>query len=147
MLVHAREPDMLTIGYAFSETHARYFHSSFVIRLRCIPAHRPSSKNMCRSIKQLRFADAEPTEQELYEAALQFVRKVSGYRKPSQRNEQAFELAVTEIAAATRKMLDNLVVLPAPVRPKNESVEPHTHPHTHPNRHDHAHPRRKSERR
>lgn len=100
---------------------------------------------MCRSIKQLRFADAEPTEQELHDAALQFVRKVSGYRKPSQRNEQAFELAVTEIAAATRKMLDNLVVLPAPVRATSGSVEPHTHPHTHPNRHDHAHPRRKSE--
>jgi hypothetical protein len=61
---------------------------------------------MCRSIKQLRFKDAEPTDQELHDAALQFVRKVSGYRKPSQRNQQAFERAVDEIAHATRRMLE-----------------------------------------
>jgi hypothetical protein len=60
---------------------------------------------MCRSIKQLRIAGAEPTDQELHDAALQFVRKVSGYRKPSQRNQVAFERAVHEIAATTRAML------------------------------------------
>ena len=61
---------------------------------------------MCRSIKQLRHAGAEPTDQELHDAALQFVRKVSGYRAPSKRNQDAFEQAVMEIAQATRKMLD-----------------------------------------
>lgn len=61
---------------------------------------------MCRSIKQLRHAGAEPTDQELRDAALQFVRKVSGYRKPSLKNQLAFERAVQDIAAATRKMLD-----------------------------------------
>lgn len=77
---------------------------------------------MCRSIKQLRYAGAEPTEQELYDAALQFVRKVSGLRKPSRRNQKAFDLAVQEIAASTLKLLDNLVVLPAPVRAKNSDL-------------------------
>lgn len=63
---------------------------------------------MCRSIKQLRYKDAEPTDQELHDAALQFVRKVSGYRVPSKKNQDAFELAVDEIAATTRKMLQEL---------------------------------------
>jgi hypothetical protein len=60
---------------------------------------------MCRSIKQLRHNDAEPTEQEIYDAARQFVRKVSGYRVPSKRNQEIFEQAIQEIAHATRKML------------------------------------------
>lgn len=59
---------------------------------------------MCRSIKKLRHAGHAPTEQELYEAALQFVRKVSGYRVPSQKNQPAFDQAVLEVAAATREM-------------------------------------------
>lgn len=61
---------------------------------------------MCRSIKQLRFAGAEPTDQEIQDAARQFVRKVSGYRVPSKRNQEVFEQAIQEIASATRKMLD-----------------------------------------
>lgn len=63
---------------------------------------------MCRSIKQLRYKDAEPTDQELHDAALQFVRKVSGYRVPSKKNQEAFELAVDEIAAVTHKLLHEL---------------------------------------
>lgn len=63
---------------------------------------------MCRSIKQLRRADALPTEQELEDAARQFVRKVSGYRAPSKRNQAAFERAVKEIAGATRVMLEEI---------------------------------------
>jgi hypothetical protein len=63
---------------------------------------------MCRSIKPLRLPDRPATEQEIQEAALQFVRKVSGYRKPSRANQEAFDAAVQEIAAATRKMLENL---------------------------------------
>ena len=64
---------------------------------------------MCRSIKQLRRPESPPTDEELQAAALQFVRKVSGYRKPSKANEEAFDRAVAEIAAATRGLLDNLV--------------------------------------
>jgi hypothetical protein len=63
---------------------------------------------MCRSIKQLRLPDRSATETEVAEAALQYVRKVSGYRKPSQRNQAAFEAAVREVAAATRRMLETL---------------------------------------
>ncbi len=65
---------------------------------------------MCRSIKPLRLPDRTATEQEISEAALQYIRKVSGYRKPSRANQQAFETAVAEVAQATRKMLDRLTV-------------------------------------
>jgi len=63
---------------------------------------------MCRSIKQLRRVDEPPTEDEMTAAALQYVRKVSGCRKPSQVNEAAFEQAVAEIATSTRRLLDDL---------------------------------------
>ena len=63
---------------------------------------------MCRSIKPLRLTDRKATEQEITEAALQYVRKVSGYRKPSQVNQAAFDKAVTEIAHATGKLLSQL---------------------------------------
>lgn len=63
---------------------------------------------MCRSIKPLRLPDRPASEQEVYEAALQYVRKVSGYRKPSKVNQIAFDAAIEEVAAATRKMLDQL---------------------------------------
>ncbi len=63
---------------------------------------------MCRSIKPLRLPDRPASEQEVYEAALQYVRKVSGYRKPSKVNQAAFEAAIAEVAAATRKMLERL---------------------------------------
>ena len=65
---------------------------------------------MCRSIKPLRMPDRPATEQEIREAALQYVRKVSGYRKPSKANEEAFEIAVNEVAEATRRVLGSLVV-------------------------------------
>jgi len=63
---------------------------------------------MCRSIKPLRNMDHPVTEQEIYEAALQYVRKVSGYRKPSKVNEEAFNKAIEEVAESTRKILANL---------------------------------------
>ena len=63
---------------------------------------------MCRNIKPLRLPDRAATEQEIHEAALQFVRKVRGYRKPSRANQEAFETAVDEIAKATQKLLDGL---------------------------------------
>jgi hypothetical protein len=61
---------------------------------------------MCRSIKRLRREDEPATQEEIREAALQFVRKVSGYRQPSKRNAGAFDEAVEEIAGASRKLLD-----------------------------------------
>jgi len=65
---------------------------------------------MCRNIKQLRFNDRPPTNEELELAALQFVRKVTGYRQPSKANDRAFQAAVGEIAAATRHLFDDLVI-------------------------------------
>ena len=66
---------------------------------------------MCRSIKTLR-DDPELTQEDVQAAALQFVRKVSGYRKPSRVNEEAFQAAVAEIAATTERLLDELVTRP-----------------------------------
>jgi hypothetical protein len=63
---------------------------------------------MCRSIKPLRNMDHPVTEQEIQEAALQYIRKVSGYRKPSKANEEAFSQAILEVAETTRKMLEKL---------------------------------------
>lgn len=63
---------------------------------------------MCRSIKQLRDADQPATEAEIAAAALQFVRKVSGYRTPSRANQAAFEAAVAAVAEATRELLGQL---------------------------------------
>lgn len=65
---------------------------------------------MCRSIKQLRNTEIPATEEEIRAAALQFVRKVSGYRKPSKANEAAFERAVDEVAEATQKLINNLAI-------------------------------------
>jgi len=63
---------------------------------------------MCRSIKTLRNADVPATEEEIRAAALQFVRKVSGYRKPSKINEAAFERAVDEVTRTTQLLLSEL---------------------------------------
>jgi hypothetical protein len=63
---------------------------------------------MCRSIKQLRRPEGPPTDEEVEAAALQFVRKVSGYRQPSRANQEAFDRALREITASTRRMLDDL---------------------------------------
>ena len=63
---------------------------------------------MCRSIQTLRRADAPATDEEIRAAALQFVRKVSGYRQPSRANAAAFEQAVDEIAEVSRRMLEAL---------------------------------------
>ena len=65
---------------------------------------------MCRSIKTLRNAEVPATEEEIRAAALQYVRKVSGYRKPSKLNEEAFERAVDEVAKATQILLQTLTV-------------------------------------
>ena len=63
---------------------------------------------MCRSIKTLHRADVPPTDEEISAAALQFVRKVSGYRSPSRANAAAFDAAVEEIAAVSGRLLAEL---------------------------------------
>jgi hypothetical protein len=63
---------------------------------------------MCRSIKVLRRPGQPATPEESQAAALQFVRKISGYRKPSNRNQAAFDRAVEEVAEASRRLLEAL---------------------------------------
>src|ERR1700737_392998 len=75
--------------------------------------HRPSLRAcetwaMCRSIKTLRRREGTPTDQEIHDAALQFVRKISGYRVPSRVNTTAFESAVRDVSASSRRLLDAL---------------------------------------
>lgn len=66
---------------------------------------------MCRSIKTLREPYvADPTAEDVRAAALQYVRKISGFRAPSKTNTEAFELAVDAIAAATQELLDHLEI-------------------------------------
>jgi hypothetical protein len=72
--------------------------------------HHPGGTGMCRNIKKLRRPEGPPTDAELHDAALQFVRKVSGYPKPSRANAEAFDAAVTEVALATRRLFDRMAL-------------------------------------
>ncbi|HTB14589.1 MAG TPA: DUF2277 domain-containing protein [Bryobacteraceae bacterium] len=72
---------------------------------------------MCRSIKVLRVADQHATPEEISAAALQFVRKVSGYRKPSRANEQVFNQAIVEISHSVERLLEELAPSGAGSRP------------------------------
>ena len=69
---------------------------------------------MCRSIKKLRNPEEPPTHQEIQEAALQFVRKISGYPKPSNTNSEVFYSAVGEITESAERLLAGLVSRPVP---------------------------------
>ncbi len=69
---------------------------------------------MCRNIRKLRLPDGEPGEAELRDAALQFVRKITGYPKPSRANQAAFDRAVQEITTASRRLFEDLVVRAVP---------------------------------
>jgi hypothetical protein len=75
---------------------------------------------MCRNIRTLHNFEPPATAEEVHDAALQYVRKISGSNKPSQANTEAFECAVEEVTAATRRLLDGLVTS-AP--PKDREVE------------------------
>jgi hypothetical protein len=75
---------------------------------------------MCRNIRPLNNFEPPATSQEVHDAALQFVRKVSGATRPSAANQEAFDRAVHEIAHVTQHLLDDLVTT-AP--PKNREVE------------------------
>lgn len=63
---------------------------------------------MCRNIKRLRHPEHAPTDQELHDAALQFVRKISGFNAPSRANEDAFDSAVREVTDAARTLFESL---------------------------------------
>jgi hypothetical protein len=69
---------------------------------------------MCRNIRTLHNFEPPATDEEIAAAALQYVRKVSGYSKPSHANERAFAEAVDEVAAATQKLLGRLVTTASP---------------------------------
>ena len=75
---------------------------------------------MCRNIRTLHNFDPPASDEEIRDAALQYVRKISGYTKPSQANTEAFERAVEEVTAASTRLLDQLVTS-AP--PKDREVE------------------------
>src|ERR671934_764707 len=75
---------------------------------------------MCRNIHTLFNFDPPATDEEVRAAALQYVRKVSGFTKPSRANEQAFDRAVDEVAAASRRLIDSLVTS---AQPKDRDVE------------------------
>ena len=75
---------------------------------------------MCRNIRQLHNFDPPASDEEVHDAALQYVRKVSGSTKPSRANEEVFARAVQEVAEATRRLLDGLVTNAAP---KNRELE------------------------
>jgi hypothetical protein len=75
---------------------------------------------MCRNIRQLHNFAPPASHEEVHDAALQYVRKISGSNKPSRANEEAFNRAVEAVAAATRQLLDELVTT-AP--PKDREVE------------------------
>lgn len=80
---------------------------------------------MCRNIKPLYNLQPPSSDAEIHDAARQFVRKVSGYRKPSRANEAAFEAAVAEIAATTARLLDSLQTTAAPrARPGKATALP-----------------------
>jgi hypothetical protein len=105
---------------------------------------------MCRNIKTLFNFDPPATETEVQAAALQFVRKVSGFHEPSQVNEAAFNAAVQEVAAAAQRLLDALETNAAPRNREVEAAkararaiqrfgEPHSHDHDHDHAHSHTH--------
>jgi hypothetical protein len=75
---------------------------------------------MCRNIHTLFNFEPRATEEEVRDAALQYVRKISGSTKPSQANEAAFAQAVDEVTAVSRRLLDSLVTNAAP---KDREVE------------------------
>ncbi|MFB6447374.1 DUF2277 domain-containing protein [Bradyrhizobium tunisiense] len=77
---------------------------------------------MCRNIKTLFNFDPPATEDEIHASALQFVRKLSGFNKPSQANEAAFDRAVAEVSEAARKLLTSLQTH-APTRDREVEAE------------------------
>jgi hypothetical protein len=80
---------------------------------------------MCKNIKMLYNFDPPATEAEIRAAALQFVRKISGYAKPSAANEKSFNRAIDEVAEASAKLLASLVTTAAPRKREIEAARAH----------------------
>jgi hypothetical protein len=78
---------------------------------------------MCRNIRQLHNFEPPATTKEVEDAALQYVRKISGSTKPSQANAEAFVIAVNEVALATQKLLDHLVTNAPPKNREEEAAK------------------------
>lgn len=97
---------------------------------------------MCRSIKTLRPpVTPEAAPEDVHAAALQYVRKISGFRAPSARNKEAFDAAVDAVTEATRRLLAEIEVRQAPTRStaqEHEHAHDHGHAHAHPHEHEHA---------
>ncbi|HEX4662586.1 MAG TPA: DUF2277 domain-containing protein [Candidatus Saccharimonadales bacterium] len=80
---------------------------------------------MCRNIKTLFNFDPPATSEEIHDASLQFVRKLSGYTAPSDANEAAFNRAVDEVAITAKKLLDSLVTSAEPHDREEEAAKAH----------------------
>jgi len=93
--------------------------------IRSPSAHRARryAASMCRNIRQLHNFEPPATRDEVQAAALQYVRKVSGSARPSHANEEAFETAVREVAAATARLLDALVTTAPPKDRETEAAK------------------------
>ena len=78
---------------------------------------------MCRNIRTLHNFEPPATAEEVHDAALQYVRKISGSTKPSQANAEAFQQAVDEVAAATQRLLDHLVTNAPPKNREEEAAK------------------------
>jgi hypothetical protein len=78
---------------------------------------------MCRNIRQLHNFEPPATVDEIQASSLQYVRKISGSTKPSQANQEAFDRAVEEVAAATRRLLDALVTNAPPKNREEEAAK------------------------
>jgi hypothetical protein len=78
---------------------------------------------MCRNIRQLHNFDPPATDEEIRDASLQYVRKISGSTKPSQANTEAFNRAVDDVATATTKLLDSLVTTAPPKDREEEAAK------------------------
>jgi hypothetical protein len=78
---------------------------------------------MCRNIKTLFNFDPPVTDDEVHAASLQFVRKITGFNKPSKANEEAFEAAIEEIAAISRRLLHSLETTAPPKNREEEAAK------------------------
>jgi hypothetical protein len=78
---------------------------------------------MCRNIRTLFNFSPIATDEEIHAASLQFVRKISGFNKPSQSNEKAFDRAVEEVTRAARKLIDGLVTTAPPKDRETEAAK------------------------
>jgi hypothetical protein len=101
---------------------------------------------MCRNIRTLHNFAPPATNDEIRASALQFVRKLSGFTKPSKANEEVFHRAVDQVTAAARELLASLVTNSAPrdreteaAKARKRSAERFQHSHSHPHEHAHAH--------